>query len=236
MLNFSFVQGIKPLFISLLIIFICVGGLTVNPVSRGIGSIYNKTVSQKILEIKKKSPEQKWMAVNTNYLGNLLVALGVKTFNSMHYYPDLKMWKLLDTENKYDQIYNRNANVEVQFTEEKTHFKLPYPNNFILYLNKVDLKKVGVKYLLSNGQIKDNLFLKEIDRVYKDNIYLYEVAENYQILKYNGSTTKKNIFFSDYDYLIKEDSGKKYIRKINIPTNSLLNLWIAVDSTFLGYR
>lgn len=177
LLNFSFMQGIKPLFISLLTIFVCVGGLTVNPVSRGVGSIYNKTVSQKILEIKKKSPEQKWMAVNTHYLGNLLVALGVKTFNSMHYYPDLKMWKLLDTENRYEQIYNRNANVEVQFTEEKTHFKLPYPNNFILYLNKVDLKKTGVKYLLSNGPIKDNLFLKEIDRVYKDNIYIYEVSD-----------------------------------------------------------
>jgi hypothetical protein len=174
-MNFSFLRGMKKLFVSCIAIFITISGLTVNPLSRGLDAIYNKTVAQKILALKERDPEGKWMANNSLHLGNFLVALGVKTFNSVHYYPDLKMWELLDPGEKYYPIYNRYAHVQVQLTDLQTHFILYRTDYVILFLNINDLKKTGVKYILSSEVGFRSPLLREIDHVWRDALVIYEV-------------------------------------------------------------
>jgi len=174
-MNFAFLKGMKKLFLSCIVIYITVAGLTVNPVSRGLDAIYNKAIAQKILAIKARDSDGKWMVNNSLQLGNFLVALGVKTFNSVHYYPDLKMWELLDPAGSYSQIYNRYAHVQVQLTNQQTHFELVQKDYFILFLNFNDLKKTGVKYILSRGQLITPL-LREIDFVWRDALFIYEVV------------------------------------------------------------
>ncbi len=174
-MNLAFLGGMKKLFLSCVVIYISVAGLTVNPISRGLDALYNKTVAQKVLALKEHDPAGKWMVHNSLELGNFLVALGVKTLNSVHYYPDLKTWKLLDPGGYYYQVYNRYAHVQVQLTNEQTHFMLVQKDYFILFLNINDLKKTGVKYILSRGQLISPL-LREIDYVWRDALFIYEVV------------------------------------------------------------
>jgi len=177
-MNFAFLEGMEKLFVSCIVIYISVAGLTVNPISRGLDAIYNKAITQKILSLKERDPDAKWMVNNSPQLGNFLVALGVKSFNSVHYYPDLKTWDLLDPGKSYFQIYNRYAHVQVQLTNEQTYFKLVQKDYFILFLNINDLKKTGVKYILSRGQLTTPL-LREVDYVWRDALFIYEVGVDY---------------------------------------------------------
>src|SRR3972149_6485713 len=109
--------------------------MTVNPLARGVGSIYNKASGQKVFEIARRDTNQKWIAVNSGALGNYMVALGIKTFNSVHYYPDLNAWKALDPEGRYKDVYNRYANVMVQLTDKDTYFKLEQGDLFTVFIN-----------------------------------------------------------------------------------------------------
>jgi hypothetical protein len=176
MLNCFFLLGKKRLFSFCVILFIVVAGLTVNPLSRGVGPLYNKVIARKTLAIEKAYPRQKWAAVNSPVLGNFLIALGVKSLNSVQYYPDMKIWKILDPEGKYEHVYNRFGHVWVQVVAGETRFEIKEKDVFILYITPEDLRKVGVRYLLSNGALPvQSQILKEIDRVDADNLYIYEV-------------------------------------------------------------
>jgi len=173
---FSFIRGKKILFATLIILYTIFSGLTINPISRGLSSVYDKTLTDKIYEINNNMPG-KWAAVNTVSLGNYLVALGVKTFNAVHYYPDLKMWNILDPESKYANIYNRYAHVKLYLTEKSTNFELESGDTFKIYLNYQDIKKANIRYILSRGII-NNLILTEKYHSFTDNIYIYEVNGN----------------------------------------------------------
>ena len=174
--NCFFLLGKKRLFSFFVLLFIVVAGVTVNPLSRGVGPIYNKVIAQKTLEINSAHPGQQWAAVNSPVLGNFLIALGVKSLNSVQYYPDLKAWKVLDPDGKYEQSYNRYAHVWVQVVTGETHFEVKQDDAFILYITPEDLRKVGVRYVLSNGVLPvQSTIMKEIDKVEGDNLYIYEV-------------------------------------------------------------
>ncbi len=174
--NCFFLLGKKRLFSLFVLLFVVVAGVTVNPLSRGVGPIYNKVIARKTLEINSAHPGQKWAAVNSPVLGNFLIALGVKSLNSVQYYPDLKAWKILDPGGKYEQSYNRYAHVWVQVATGETHFEVKQDDAFILYITPEDLRKVGVRYVLSNGVLPvQSPIMKEIDKVEGDNLYIYEV-------------------------------------------------------------
>lgn len=176
--NCFFLLGKKRLFALFIIFFIVVAGLTVNPISKGVGPIYNKVISQKILQIDRAHPGQQWAAANSAALGNLVVALGVKSMNSSQFYPDMNRWRILDPLGKYANCYNRYATVCVQVVETGTHFEFnrKIVDLFTLYITPEDLKRVGVKYILSNGCLAiQSPILKEIDKVESDNLYIYEV-------------------------------------------------------------
>jgi len=100
----------------------------------------------------------------------------MKSLNSVQYYPDLKVWKILDPEGKYERTYNRYAHVWVQVAAGETRFEFKQNDVFILYITPEDLRKVGVRYVLSNGPLPaQSEIMKEIDRVDADNLYIYEI-------------------------------------------------------------
>jgi hypothetical protein len=175
-LNFAFVYGMRKTFSILLAFFIFVSGFTINPLARGTDPIYEKVISKKILEIEKRFPGAKWAGVNNLIIGNLFIALGVKSFNSVHVYPDLSMWKKLDLEGKYMEVYNRYANIDVELTTEPTRFELIYPDHFRVNININDLDKTDIKFIVSYGLLLNyGRKLRLIDEVKDDNLYIYEV-------------------------------------------------------------
>jgi hypothetical protein len=178
-LNYLLLRGRKNLFIFLMLGLILVSGVTVNPISRGTGALDSKQVVVKMQEMNVQDPNQKWVAVNSGLNGQLLVAEGLKTFNGVHFYPDMKMWQLLDPAGKYNNVYNRYSHVVVLLTDQDTNFKLNGPDAFTINLNVKDLPKTGIKYILSTGDLER--FAPSLKQVYfepTDNLYIYQVAQS----------------------------------------------------------
>ena len=180
-LTLFLLKGMKKPFATLMLIYIIISGFWVNPLSRGVDSIYNKVAAEKILAIEKKHPDKKWAALNTWFHGDYLVALGVKTLNSVHFYPDLELWRKLDPGKKYDDIYNRFAHIILVLTDEQTRFILNQSDAFTVLININDLLNSDVEYLLSSGELKGyNNTIKEIDQIEKDNLYIYKLERSHQ--------------------------------------------------------
>ena len=164
------------------IIFMIITGFFVNPIARTLNPIYGKEISKNIININENNPG-KWVSIDNMFGATFLFANGVETFNGVHYYPDLKMWEMLDKENKYEDIYNRYAHVRVGFTNEETNFELLHADAIKVNINIDELKKTGIKYILSNSKLdeeyntKEESYFKELYFNTVDNTYIYEYIQ-----------------------------------------------------------
>lgn len=177
-LNYLYLRGHKKAFISFMTSVILISGITVNPLVRGTGAIYNKVLSQEIQSIKNEDKEALW-AMFDSEIGGYLYANGVKTLNGVHFYPDLETWQSIDTENKYSDIYNRYAHVSLSLSNT-TSFKLIAPDSISVNLTIDDIKKLNIKYILSKTDLTNSTAVsktqfKEIYPRDKDGFYIFEV-------------------------------------------------------------
>ncbi|MFQ7235836.1 MAG: hypothetical protein ACLRPU_13240, partial [Enterococcus hulanensis] len=131
-------------------VIVLFSGVFVNPIVHGTGAIDKKTLAEEIVKIKKEDPDAIWLSEGDLY--NFTPALGVKTINSVRFYPDMKMWHKIDPKHKNEEIYNRYAHVRAFVVAEPTKFRLDRPDNFTVNINFTDLKKLGVKYVISNDR------------------------------------------------------------------------------------
>jgi hypothetical protein len=176
-LNYLLLMGNIKIFTIIMTIIIFISGAVVNPIATGTGAIYNKKIAQQIMSINEEDPNQKWAATNSIVNGQYLIALGVKSFNSVHDYPDFSMWRKLDPNGKYTNIYNRYAHVKVYFTNTPTLFKLEQADVVSLFLNIGDIKLTGIKYVLSPDELPDLLSIgaKEIYYNEVDHLHIYKL-------------------------------------------------------------
>ena len=146
-------KKINTLLYSILIaisIFICA---TVNPLSMGLGSIYNKPISEEINNISNNNTDGIWIAANANlYQSNFALANGAKIINSVNFYPQMELWKKIDPDLKYKNVYNRYAHFTIYLTNEESKFELLQPDYIRLMLNVNDLEKLQINYILSIEQ------------------------------------------------------------------------------------
>lgn len=160
------------------VILMLITGFTVNPIARTLAPILNKEVSREIIKVNKEEPG-KWAAVGTLVGGDFLYANGVETYNGVKYYPNLDMWKVLDEDEKYQDVYNRYQHIILNLTKEDTKFTLLQPDLFEVRINIDSLNKTGIKYLLSSENLEhfnsnENKYFKELYYNSVDNTYIYE--------------------------------------------------------------
>lgn len=147
--------------INLLIVIISlvsiVGGLIVNPIRRGTDVIYNKDISKEIQEIVNNDKNGKWLIENISYpFINYTIALGAPTINSTNVYPNMDLWKKIDSEGKYADVYNRYAHINIHFIKDgTTKFELNNPDLFTIYLNVDDISKLDAKYIFTQSELED---------------------------------------------------------------------------------
>ncbi len=127
----------------------CVAGLTVNPLCRGISPITNHPLSAFVAERVEEEPQARWTAVGTDFVAsNFLMANGARVLGATNFYPDVKRWKILDPSGQYDDVYNRYTNQQIVFAEEATWPELKHVDLICLHLNPDDLKKLDIRYVL----------------------------------------------------------------------------------------
>ncbi len=162
----------------LAITLICVvsfSGLCVNPLQQGTNVLYKNNVIDSVAGIVRDKPDSRWIVVSDyNQINNLPLTVGAKTINSTNIYPNIEMWKEIDLEGKYYDIYNRYANIQVELTDEKSSFILKAPDSIDAIINYDDLDKLNVEYILSDKRL-DNSRCNLVKMV--DNKYIYSVAQ-----------------------------------------------------------
>lgn len=150
-------------------------GIYVRPVTKGLSAIYSKPVAKEIKEICENDEDAKWVAIG-DALSAYSVACGAPTINSVNRYPNLKLWTKLDMKGEYEDVYNRYAHVDVQFTNEETSFELIYPDCMKLNLSYKDIRKTEVSYLLLAEEMDLTNEYVQFDEVYKeDGIAIYAI-------------------------------------------------------------
>ncbi|HFI0432222.1 TPA: hypothetical protein ACGOZW_002046, partial [Streptococcus suis] len=135
--------------ISLVIIFL--SGVMVNPIRVGSDVIFKSNLVTNIKSITNQDKQSKWIVDSIGYpITNIPLVAGAPTLNSTSAYPNLDLWKSLDTNGQYKEIYNRYAHVTVELTNsEEASFELLHPDAFKVRLPISKLKELDVKYLVS---------------------------------------------------------------------------------------
>ncbi|MFS1135869.1 hypothetical protein [Enterococcus hirae] len=161
------------------IALIVASGFFVNPVVEGTGAIFEKTLAKEIKAIDQADPQQVWLTEDELY--NFTPTLGVKAFNSVRFYPDMKAWAKIDPDKKYEKYYNRYAHTRAFIAKEKTSFVLDRPDMFSVTLNFKDAEKLGIKYVVSKRPLTDynQLYQAQFTQLYgpdKDGYMIFEVT------------------------------------------------------------
>ena len=167
----EFILGILLIMIGIINI------VTINPINIGTSIYHEKETAKTVKKIVAKNKNAKWISIDSIYLGNYVLANGGRVINSTNIYPNLELWKKLDKEKKYADIYNRYAHVSINLTEEETKFNLIQNDYIEVELNYTELEHLNIKYFITNKE------LKVID-AYKDKIILLKKHENIYIYEY----------------------------------------------------
>ncbi|WP_392887988.1 hypothetical protein [Eubacterium limosum] len=173
---FRFSKNTKNKIIILLTIFAFLTGAFVHPIQKGFDAIYSKPVAKQIEIITKENPEDKWMAIANNLVyQQFLVACGAPTINSVNIMPNLELWKKLDPNGIYNDVYNRYAHVVIELTDKETWFELVQADYFIIHLSYKDIPLTGVSFIYSDKVLNSNEYV-EFENLYNENgSYLYKV-------------------------------------------------------------
>lgn len=117
---------------------IVVSALTVNPIVRGVGDLYDSRSAITIRENVGGTREQR-VASDDLSIDALLIANAIPTLGGqMNYGPDKDSWKLLDPTEKYEAEWNRGA-ATLQFSWNPDAVKpmivSPYPDMVVVEVN-----------------------------------------------------------------------------------------------------
>ena len=179
-INVSIFVRWKMVFFIAMSVLIFMSGMTVNPVVKGVGGIYNKTLSKAIIEIEENDPDSVWLAEGEETKGEFIYANGAKAINGTHFYPALSTWKKISEDYDDEIIYNRYAHVKISLTTDETKFSLGNADAFEIDLNIEELRTLNIKYIvtkndLSNILNEDNIKFEEIYHSEVDGNRIYKV-------------------------------------------------------------
>lgn len=161
-----------------IILFAVVTGAYVRPIAKGMDAIDSKPLAKEIRSIVKEDKDAKWLA----YGGGVVfpaytVACGAPTINNVNIYPNMKLWKTLDTAGQFEEVYNRYAHINVEFVGGTTTMELLQEDVMNLKLSYEDLKKTDTAYIASLVELPaDNTFFTLETLYNEDNAYIYRVC------------------------------------------------------------
>jgi len=149
---YSLLRKWKCSFIFLLLGYSIITVIRINPVYRNLDIFKSSKLSLKLREIEQANyKKHRWIVYDELILGNYLLANGIHTLNGVYLYPQLKLWKKFDKNEKYSDIYNRYAHIvfTVSNTSNAT-FSLVTPDYFQVSIDPCSklLRELNVKYYI----------------------------------------------------------------------------------------
>lgn len=166
----------KRLVCAMLIFVSVVSGSLVNPITKGIASVYKNDLSYKIQSIVTTDKNANWIVIwNSMLLNSYPIMLGAKTINSTNIYPALERWSVLGSNN--EEIYNRYAHIIFDVSgKQNEKFELLNPDVFKMALGPSDLKTLNITYILSDDRVKNSTIKDAVEPYYSWNGFtIYKV-------------------------------------------------------------
>lgn len=146
----------------------------VSPFNKGLDVFYKKPLAKQISKLVKKDKNSIFMSADkTIFTGNYIIVNGGRTIDSINYVPNLDLYHKLDPDLKYEDVYNRYEHVGVKVIDDKdTYFELVQNDYINIFINKKDVCKIGVDYLVTLG---DDLKDLDYEKIYnKYNAYIFK--------------------------------------------------------------
>ena len=143
--------GYKKLFISLFLIYGIASTIYINPVYRGLDILINTDLANYIEEVSTED-DSKWIAYDNNMLAQYALANNASIINGIHLYPQFGIWKVLDPEKEYMDIYNRYAHINIsEYEEGEEYIRLLYPDALEVNISPCNEKwdSLNVKYIIT---------------------------------------------------------------------------------------
>lgn len=165
------------IYIAAMVLFVTVG-IQVRPIQHGYDAIDSKPLAQQIRQINEADPGQKWISADGNFvLSSFGMACGASMITSVNTYPNLDLWRALDENNQYEEVYNRYAHMTVCLTDEDTSFSLVQADLMTIWLSYKDIEKTGAKYILSSSYMQvDNEYVQFTPLYGEAGTYIYQVT------------------------------------------------------------
>lgn len=178
LMNFSN-KKVRKALIPFITIIMFISGATVNPVQKGLNVIYNNKLVNQINNINC-SNNGTWIVEGLGFpFNNLPIMAGAPVINSTNSYPNLDRWRMINSSEECEKIYNRYAHINIDLqNDQKTKFTLLQSDVFKIDLNINDLSILGVKYILTKNDL-DRFSNKNIhfENIYSDNGYkIYKIV------------------------------------------------------------
>lgn len=160
------------LVLSILLMF---SGISVLPITRGVESLKSKPAALEIQNIVKSDPDAKW-AGNNSFTSNYAIANGAKCITSINYLPNIELWRKLDLNGQYEEIYNRYAHISLELTDNSTQFELLQTDSIKLSLDFQDMKTCEIEYLFSTVPWEKESDAVDFELLYsEDSAYIFKV-------------------------------------------------------------
>lgn len=166
----------KNLACGMLIFISVVSGILVNPIARGVDSVYKNNLAYEIQDIVNKDKNANWIVISDG-LNSYPIMMGAKTINSTNIYPALERWSIYGA--NYATVYNRYAHIMFDVSGKQTEkFELLHPDVFKMALLPSDLKILNVTYILSDARIKNSTIKDVVEPYYSWNGFtIYKVKK-----------------------------------------------------------
>lgn len=151
-----------------------------NPIRHGIASVEKISVLKTLQEIHLQEPSAVWMIENLGFpINNTGLLVGAPTINSTNVYPNLDRWHLIDSERKYESVYNRYAHIVMKLEDvSEPSFELLNPDQFLCTLSIYDAKKLGISYFMSNRAFHSYVHRGDLKVLAENNgFYFYRINE-----------------------------------------------------------
>ncbi|MFZ6993953.1 DUF7654 domain-containing protein, partial [Curtobacterium sp. RRHDQ66] len=130
-------------------------GLGVNPLYRGVFELPEDTKAGRAIEaIEAKHPDAKWVGIGTTAQTAMLVQSGVHAFNGVQTYPPKEMWHEIDPSGKYEDEWNRLANVNWTVGKGEPTVTNPYRDQVLVTFDACSrFAQRNVQYVLSDSPV-----------------------------------------------------------------------------------
>lgn len=174
LLIFLLLKNQKKMFMISLLGFAFISTAYINPIRKGLDVLINTPLADYITELSIKD-DAKWIVYGDHTLAQYALANNANVLNGIHIYPQFEIWKVLDPEGKYVDIYNRYAHIIVPiYNPEKELVTLVSPDALELNIDPCDekLRILNVKYYISTKDSFTNSCLTKLKQIDKIGIYI----------------------------------------------------------------